>query len=159
MLEIKKIINNKKGSAMILMMIVLVIGVMFMTLLIDIGAAYANKAQVQHINDAATLAGTDAGMYAYYSVADDEKKAVVKEGPAIAAAYSIIKENKKLLPNNTQITGYEFNPPSSQHGSPLEQFYSGRFTVTMRAESNTILSKDFSIIKYNTLSTGKVSPK
>lgn len=123
--------NNKKGSVLIFGYLIVFVAVIFMAIVIDIGFAYVNKSQVQHITDAATIGGASWGKYAYFSVADGSPQAVIIQDDADRKAREIVRENDNYLSSNLRMNSPRFNVEGDYGLSSRDQYADGSFTTVL----------------------------
>lgn len=135
------LLRNKKGSTSMLLPMFMFLGFLFIALIVDIGKVYLARTQIQNIADAASIGGASYGMYAYYSIADNQPRAVIRrdsmrgERGALPKVYEIVNENISHLPDYTVVTDLQVNPSGHEGLTELEQYYNGDLNVFVEASS------------------------
>ena len=146
---------------MILMMYGFIIALMVTVFVVDYGMSFISYVELQHAADASAWAGAHEGKYGYYSVVDQEPRAVILPAEARTAAINTLDINETNMNDRTYVLDYRFNPHGEMGLSNLDQYYSGYFTVTIDAASTPILLErvsDIANIFHSVKSRTQVTP-
>lgn len=153
--SLKKMKDNKKGSTLMFCLFIVTIFIGLTLFVVDIGFAYIGRLQLQNINDASVLAGTNAGKYAFRSGLDGKEHVYIKQVEATNASQKVINYNKQLLNPRITIDSVKTNPSGERvpvkypNGTirqevlnSRDQYYSGNFTIRMDGKYKTLLAGD-----------------
>jgi len=126
-------IKEKKGSVFAISYIGIVMAIFLTALIVDYGSAFTYKVQLQHMTDAAVLAGADAsksqmdhpqlGPIAFFL--DDVARAEINR---------LMNINQGFLPEHVKTTRPRINPSGEFGKSAEDQFYQGYLTVRWRGQ-------------------------